>query len=279
MSRILSMLLLSATLLPAAAPILVHGHRGARSSRPENTIPAFEFAIEAGADVLELDVAVTKDNVLVVSHDPKMNLEICQGPPGPLVIRQMTLEELRRWDCGSKKNKAFPDQVPVPGARVPTLSEVLSLANRGKFHFNIETKSFPKNPEYTPPPEEFARLMAAEIRKHKLEARSIVQSFDYRTLHAMKKIAPEIRLSALEMNRTVSFVELAREAGAGIVSPHYKLVTPEKVAEAHRAGLQVVPWTANTVAEWDRLIAAGVDAIITDDPAGLIAHLKKRGLR
>ena len=196
-----------------------------------------------------------------------------------MVIREMTLEELRRWDCGTKKNKLFPDQVPVPGARVPTLDEVLSLAGRGKFEFNIETKSFPKSPQYKPPPEEFARLMAEVIRRHKLESRCMVQSFDYRTLHAMKKIAPAIRLSALEGGRPISFVEIAKEAGAAIVSPHFKLVTAEKVAEAHRAGLQVIPWTANTAEEWDRLIEARVDAIITDDPAGLIAHLKKRGLR
>ena len=117
--------------------------------------------------------------------------------------------------------------------------------------------------------------MLAVIRKHHLESRVILQSFDFRTLQAMKKIAPEIALSALFEGTPKSFVEMANEAGAKIVSPEFSLVTPDKVSAAHKAGLQVIPWTPNTVADWDHLIAAGVDGIITDDPASLIAHLKK----
>jgi glycerophosphoryl diester phosphodiesterase len=107
----------------------------------------------------------------------------------------------------------------------------------------------------------------------------ILQSFDFRTLHAMKKLAPEIRLSALYEKGPDSFVEIARRAGAQIVSPEASLVTPKQVEAAHAAGLQVVPWTANTPAEWDALIAARVDAIISDDPAALIAYLKEKKLR
>ena len=110
---------------------------------------------------------------------------------------------------------------------------------------------------------------------HHLEARVILQSFDFRTLLAMKKLAPEIRRSALYEGPARDFVQIAKEAGAQIVSPNIRLVTPEQVAAAHAAGLQVVPWTANTPQEWDRLIAAKVDAIISDDPAALIAHLKR----
>jgi|YelNatPaOPRAMG01_1025707.scaffolds.fasta_scaffold01705_12 glycerophosphoryl diester phosphodiesterase len=277
--RLLAGLLLLANALPAAPPIKVHGHRGARASRPENTIPAFEFAISVGADVLEMDVSVTKDDVLVLSHDPRLNPELCVGAEGRPAIRELTLEQLRRFDCGSKKLALFPDQVPVPGTRIPTLDEVLALAPRGNFGFNIETKISPKTPELAPPPDKFAQLLAEVIQRNHLASRVIVQSFDYRTLHAMKKLLPQVRLSALESQRQVSFVELAREAGATIVSPHLKLVTPEKVAEAKRAGLEVAPWTANAPQEWDRLIQAGVDAMITDDPAGLIAFLKQHGYR
>ncbi len=266
---------------PAAPPprLEVHGHRGARAVLPENTLAAFEYALAAGADVLELDLAVTRDNVLVVSHDPTLNPQICRGPAGTRVIRDMTLEELRRWDCGSLGNAQFPKQKPVPGARVPTLDEVLALAGRGNVHFNIETKSFPDKPQYTPSPEEFARLLREAVRRRGLESRVIIQSFDFRTLHAMKRLAPEIRLAALWGQEPRDFVSIAREAGAGIVSPQYGLATPERVREAHQAGLRVVPYTANTPEEWDRLIAAGVDGIITDDPAELIRHLKARGLR
>jgi glycerophosphoryl diester phosphodiesterase len=113
------------------------------------------------------------------------------------------------------------------------------------------------------------------VQRHKLEQRVILQSFDFRTLHAMKKIAPRMRLSALYEGKPKSFVAIAKEAGAEIVSPNYKLVTKEEVASAHRAGLKVIPWTANTPEDWKRLIDCGADEIITDDPAALIAYLKK----
>ena len=267
--------------MPTSAPakILVHGHRGARAMRPENTIPAFEYAIKAGVDVLEMDVAVTKDNVLVISHDPHINPEICTGPHPGAAIHDMTLAELRQYDCGALRNPHFPKQQPVLGTRMPTLDEVLNLAPQGTFQFNIETKSFPNEPQLTPPPDVFARMLLDEIRKHKLESRVIVQSFDFRTLRAMKRMAPEIRLAALWEGDPHPFVQIAKEGDAGIISPFYKLVTPEQVQAAHAAKLEVVPWTANTPEDWQKLIDAGVDAIISDDPAALIAYLKQRGLR
>jgi glycerophosphoryl diester phosphodiesterase len=273
------LLVASFQMLDAAPRVLVHGHRGARAMRPENTIPAFNYAIDAGVDFLEMDVAVTKDNVLVVSHDPHMNPEICTGPHPGIAIHEITLQELRQYDCGTLKNPRFPKQQPVPGTRVPTLDEVLSLSTRGNFRFNIETKSYPDHPELTPPPDVFSKMMLEEIRKHKLESRVIVQSFDFRTLHAMKRLAPNNRLAALWETGVRPFVEIAREGEAGIISPYYPLVTPEQVKASHAAKLEVVPWTPNTPEDWQRLIDAGVDAIISDDPAALIAYLKEKGLR
>jgi glycerophosphoryl diester phosphodiesterase len=277
MMKTAALMLAAAVLAPVSARVLVHGHRGARAVLPENTMPAFEYAISAGVDVLELDVAVTKDNVLVASHDPTINATLCEGGAAHVPIRQLSLAELRRYDCGAKKNPAYPKQKAAPGARMPTLDDVFALAKRGTFDFNIETKIFRDKPELTPSPEEFARLVLDAVRRHKLERRVILQSFDFRTLHAMKKLAPEIRLAALYYEGPrKGFVEIAREAGAQIISPHYTLVTKEQVDSAHKAGLQVVPWTANTEAEWEKLVAAGVDAIISDDPAELIAYLKRR---
>jgi glycerophosphoryl diester phosphodiesterase len=266
-------------MLSAGPKIQVHGHRGARAMRPENTLPAFEYAISAGVDVLELDMAVTRDNVLVVSHDPYLELPVCSGPQPKAMIHELTLAQIREWDCGKVQNPLFPKQTPVPGTRMPTLDEVFSLAPRGEFQFNIETKIFADHPELSVSPEGFVKLVLAMVRKHKLENRVMLQSFDFRTLLAMKKIAPEIKLVALWEHGDRDFVSIAKEAGAGVVSPHYSLVTPERVRAAHAAGLQVVPWTANTPADWDKLIAAQVDAIISDDPAQLIAHLQKQGLR
>jgi len=262
------------------ARIQVHGHRGARARRPENTLPAFQYAIEQGVDVLEMDMAVTKDNVIVISHDPVLQGPVCTGPRDRAVIRELTLAEVRQWDCGAVRNPHFATQQPVPNTRMPTLDEVFQLASRGNFQFNIETKSFPGRPEFTPPPEEFARMVWEKVRQYRLEKRVILQSFDFRTLVAMRKLAPEIRLAALTENDARDFAAIANEAGnAEIVSPEFSLVTPAKIDAAHKAGLQVVPWTTNTEADWERLIHARVDAIITDDPAALIAMLTNRGLR
>ena len=242
-------------------------------------MPAFEYAIAQGVDALELDMAVTKDNVLVVSHDPVLEAPVCFGPAEKAVIHELTLAQLREWDCGAKQNPGFPKQIAVPGTRMPTLDEVFALAPKGKFLFNIETKIFLARPEVTPPPEEFARMVLAAIRKYHLEARVVLQSFDFRTLIAMKKLAPEIKLSALYSGAPKDFVAIGKEAGAGIVSPVASLVTPERVKAAHAAGMEVLPWTVNTPAEWERLVNAGVDGIISDDPAALIAWLKSKGKR
>jgi glycerophosphoryl diester phosphodiesterase len=259
--------------------VQVHGHRGARAVLPENTIPAFTYAIDQGVDAIEMDVAVTKDDVLVISHDPVLNPEICRNPGGSQVIRELTFAQLRLWDCGSLVNPRFPNQKPVPGTPIPALEEVFALATRGNFLFNIEAKLFPDHPELTPTPEHFAELLLAVIDRHDLRPRVIVQSFDFRILN-MTTLAPDIRLSALVEDENLGdFVSVARSARAQIIAPEKGLVTPTKVVAAHQAGLQVIPWTANTPKEWDPLLAAGIDAIITDDPAALVTYLKQRNFR
>jgi glycerophosphoryl diester phosphodiesterase len=274
-------LFVAMALAASAQPrILVHGHRGARAVLPENTLPAFEHAIAAGADMIELDLAVTKDNVLVVSHDPAVNRKICDGPEGETRIRFMTLEEVKAFDCGAKANPEFPKQTTVPGTRIPTLDETLALAQKGSFGFNIETKIDAKKPELAPDPAAFARLLVDAIRRHKLESRIMVQSFDFRILKDVHAIAPDLKLCALYGGLPKDLVKISKEAGGvPIVAPHHMLVTKGKVKKAHKNGLQVVPWTVNTPGAWDKMIRAGVDAIITDDPAALIAHLKSKGLR
>jgi glycerophosphoryl diester phosphodiesterase len=263
-----------------AVPIQVHGHRGARAVLPENTIPAFAYAIDQGVDAIEMDIAVTRDDVLVISHDPVLNPEICRSPGGSLVIHELTLAQLRLWDCGSLINPRFPNQKTVPGTPVPSLEEVFTLANRGNFLFNIEAKLFPDHPELTPPPERFAELLLQSINRHGLRQRVIVQSFDFRILIAMRHLAPDVRLAALYEDPNLGdFVSVAASARAQIIAPEKGLVTPARVVAAHRAGLQVIPWTANTPPAWDSLMAAGVDAIISDDPAALITYLKKKEVR
>jgi glycerophosphoryl diester phosphodiesterase len=258
--------------------ILVHGHRGARARRPENTLPAFRYAIEQGVDVLELDVAVTKDNVAVVSHDPLINATICSGPRTGIPIHTLTLAELKAYDCGGKRNPAFATQVPIPGTNIPTLDDVFELGRGNSLQLNVETKIFADHPELTPDPAGFTQLILDLIRKHRIEQRVILQSFDPRTLRVMKKLNPQIRRAALFENQR-DWQEVAHEFEATILSPEYKLVTGDRVAAAHAAGLEVVPWTVNKPDDWARLTEARVDAVISDDPAALIAWLKENGLR
>jgi len=301
----LSFLLLIATLQPVSSEtILVHAHRGGRAARPENTLPAFQYAIDTGADALELDLAVTKDNVLVVSHSPYLvqpegtdafmkavlaNERICSGPalpPGTL-IHSLTLSEIRQYDCGTKTLAAFPQQKAVPNTHIPTFDEVLDLAPKGTFDFNVETKISPARPELTPSPEVFVKMIDEAVRKHQLQSRVILQSFDFRTLRAMKQIDPQIRLSALFgqakydgfmgiTDKDKSFAHIAAVSGANVLSPDESLATADEVAVAHKAGLQVIPYTSNAVEGWKKLSEAHVDGIITDDPAGLLQWLRSQ---
>ena len=271
------------TSLGSAAHLPVHGHRGARTILPENTIPGFEYAIAQGADWIELDLWATKDNVLVVAHDAAMNPKICKGPAGAeTLIRKMTLSQLKEWDCGSLGNPEFPKQKPV-AAKVPTFDELLALAKKPGFKFNVEVKSNPDHPEYAPAIEEYTRMVVDAIRKHKLENRVMIQSFDWRVVHATEKLAPELPRSALfpagKMDKSRDFVDIAKDASVKMVSVHYATITPEKVKQAHAAGIRVIAWTANSTDVWDKLLDAKVDEIITDDPAALIAYLKSKNLR
>lgn len=269
--------MLALLLLAALPKVEVHGHRGARAVRPENTIAGFRYALDSGVDALELDLAVTKDDVLVVSHDPEVDSAICSGHSR--AIRSMTLEQVRKLDCGSKKNPRFPKQQLVPGARMPTLDEVLALAAPTKVDLNIETKIFPARPQLTPTPQRFASLLVRAIRKRGLVSRTIVQSFDYRTLAAVRKLDPKIRLALLNSDDHPDFVPIAKSLGLQIISPHHEWITRSDVDALHAIGVLVVPWTVNDPAEVDRLVAMGVDAIITDDPALIIAHLAAAGRR
>ncbi len=287
-----------------AQTILVHAHRGGRAARPENTIPSFQNGIRVGTDVLELDLAVTKDNVLVVSHspyltqpaseDPRMaaavaNERRCDGPalPSGTAIHSLTLAQLKQYDCGSHQLPAFPAQQTVPHTTIPTFEEVLDLAPQGSFQFNVETKIFPNHPELTPTPEVFVKMIDDTVRRRHLQSRIILQSFDFRTLHAMRAIDPAIRLSALFgraqydsfmgiADGDKGFAHIAKITGAEILSPDESLVTPEEVAQAHKVGVQVAPYTVNTPEGWRKMADAHVDAIITDDPAGLLSWLRSQ---
>jgi len=157
----------------------------------------------------------------------------------------------------------------------PRLDDVFLLASIGSFVYDLEIKW--RDPEQ---PHAFVEFVLSKIREWRLETRVSIFSFDFRVLKIMRKLAPEIRLTALTEASAQAFGEIAKEAAnAEMIAPEFHLVTREKVAAAHAAALQVVPWTVNAPRDWDAMLAAGVDGIITDDPAALIAHLEARGLR
>jgi glycerophosphoryl diester phosphodiesterase len=216
------------------AKILVHGHRGARARMPENTLPAFQYALRCGADAIEMDLVLTNDGQVVISHDAVL-------------------------EAGAE----------------PRLDDVFRLAPMGPFVYDLEIKW--RAPEE---PDTFVQSVLDKIRAWRLEARVAVSSFDFRVLRMMRKLAPEIRLSALTETDARGFSEIAKDAaGAEIVAPEFHLVSAAKVKAAHAAGIQIVPWTVNSPPDWDAMIAARVDGIITDDPGELVAHLETRGLR
>jgi glycerophosphoryl diester phosphodiesterase len=294
----------SAQVAKDPSKISVIGHRGARGARPENTIPAFTYAIEHGVNGVEFDLQMTKDGVIVVSHDPVLYAPVCHGPKERGVIHEMTLAEVKEWDCGSVKNPQMPNQVPVPDAKVPTFDEVLDLASKGNFIFIAEAKIVEKRmseeeartwlkqsgmhlpegqmnsiiqiltmpgPEMVPPPDQWAAAILERIRAHHLESRVVFLSLDPRTVTAMHKIAPpDLRLMAggpLD-------IEKIKAQGASEIVTGVNVLTPENVKAAQAAGIKLVPFSTRKE-EWQHLVDLGVDRIITDDPIDLMEFLHK----
>ena len=240
--------------------ILVHGHRGARARRPENTIPAFQYAIQEGVDALELDMAVTKDNAIVISHDPILQPPVCSGPKESAVIHELTLAEVRQWDCGKVQNPRFPTQMAMPGTRCPRWTRYSGWPPSA----SSTSTSRPRASRTSR-----CTAVAGGVRQTGAEGDPQVQAgpADHSAIlrfpdaggHA--ETGAKIRLSALTETDTREFAAITAEAGnAEIISPEFHLVTGAKVAAAHAAGLQVVPWTADTTEDWEMLIQAKVDA-------------------
>jgi len=270
----------------AAKKIEVQGHRGARWVRPENTLPAFQYALDVGVDTLELDTVFTKDDHVVVTHDLDLNPDLCLDSKGKriaekIAVRSLTLAELRTYDCGTLVNPRFKEQTPIPQTPIPTLDEVFELAakhpNGRRVLFNVETKIEPDRPDDSPSPEIFVDSLIAIFRKHRLMERVILQSFDYRTLRTARAKAPELTLSVLVgYPPRESLPDLAQAYGAKVVSPNYLWLTTKEIQAAHSAGLRVIPWTVNGQKDWEKIIALEVDGIITDNPKPLIEMLKAR---
>ena len=305
--------LLSAVLL--ALPVQafdLQGHRGARGLAPENSLPAWRKALEIGVDTIECDMAITRDGVVVVHHDLWLNPDTTRGPDGKWLdkrgpaISELSFEELQKYDIGrlrpgSDYAKPFPDQVPADGTRISRLSDLFELVNKSgnsKVGFDCETKVDPNERAATLPPGDFARRVIAEIRKHGMAERMMVQSFDWSTLQVVQREAPEIRTMYLSSPRTLqpaadgkpspwlagfgpelhggSVPKAVKAAGGTIWAPNQTYLTPALLAEAHALGISVIPWTVNEPAMMAKLIDMGVDGIISDRPDLVQTEQKRR---
>jgi glycerophosphoryl diester phosphodiesterase len=277
----------------SAAAFDLQGHRGARGVAPENTLAGFAVALGAGVDTLELDVGVTRDGVVVIHHDRRLNPDLARGPdgrwidaPGPL-LRSLTYQALRRYDVGrirpgSDYAARFPEQRPADGARIPRLAELFALVRKSgnaRVRFNIETKISPAAPDETLAPEPFARALIAEIRAAGVESRASVQSFDWRTLRVVEREAPAIRTVYLTgRRRDVSQPRAVHAAGGRFWSPNYEELDSAALVEARKLELKVVPWTVNEPGYIARFLDLGVDGLITDYPERVRAELARRGM-
>ena len=327
-SRCLAMAVAAASIgCATAAGFDLQAHRGSRGLAPENTLVSFAKGLSIGVTTLEMDAAITKDDVVVVSHDPAFNPSITRGPDGawlaergPL-IKDLTFAETQRYDVGrikpdSNYAKTFNEQVPVDGTRIPRLSDVFDLVKRSgntKVQFDIETKVFPLAPGDTLAPDVFARRLVAEIRKAGMAERTMIQSFDWRTLQVIRKEAPEIRTVYLTAQRPFldnicsgtgaakpniapadcppsawtaqfqlkdhgSVPKMVKAAGGTVWSPYFGDLDEAKRKEARELGLLVVPWTVNDPAQIAKVLDLDVDGIISDRPDRVREEMKKRGM-
>ena len=271
-------------------PFDLQGHRGCRGLRPENTIDAFLHAMSLGVNTLELDVCLSADGQVVVTHEPWMSNEICSRENGDSGKRfhfgELTYEQIREWDCGSTQHHRYPEQVNAPAVK-PLLTEVIAAAEAEaartgqQIAYNIEIKARKSwDGKEQPAPEISVPTVLNVIREAGVLERSTLQSFDYRVLRLVREQEPELTIAQL-VDLQVLFETELQKLGfhPDIYSPNYRQVTATLVRKAHAANIKVIPWTVNDEVAMRRMVHAGVDGLITDYPDRAIALLEEMGVR
>lgn len=272
----------------------VHGHRGCRGLRPENTLPAFLHALALGVDVLELDVVISSDQQVVVAHEPWLSARLGTGPNGELInpqherahnLYQMPYASIRQCVVGELPLAAFQQQVPMATYR-PLLSEVLQavesacrLAGRPAVRYAVEVKSNPAGDAiFHPTPRPFVELVLAELQAAGVAERTTLLSFDVRILQAARSQAPRQALCLLNES-LASAPDLFTALGfvPDTYGPDFELLTADAVQALRTAypALRLVPWTLNNAADFNQALAWGVDGITTDYPDQLLSLLSK----
>ncbi|HAP72095.1 MAG TPA: glycerophosphodiester phosphodiesterase [Cryomorphaceae bacterium] len=267
----------------------LQGHRGARGLYPENSIVGFTAALEfPEVRTLELDLCVTKDDQLIISHEPWFNEIICEVADSThegfeYCLYKMTYDSIAQFDFGAKGHPDFPNQQPT-SAHKPLLNELFTTIKREGLrwpHFNIEIKSHLKGDNiYHPRPNKFAALVVSELSAANVQYPEAdllnhitVQSFDPRVLREMRKTTLPVKLALLS-EEEISPAEQMDELGFPVdtYSPNYEQVTPELIAWCHFRRISVIPWTVNNLEQMQALVDMGVDGIISDYP-NLFAEL------
>lgn len=289
----------------------LQGHRGARALAPENTLTGFAHALEIGVSTLELDVVLSAEGVPVVSHDTTPNPDITRDADGRWLqsrgpaFHTLTLAQIGAYDVGrinpaSRYARDFPLQRAADGERIPTLADVFELTRRARAHhvrFNIELKRNPERPHESPEPETFVRAVLGVIQTHGMVARSSLQSFDWSVLRAAQRLAPDMPLSFLTVQRPrfnnldsgvwsagarlADFKDapaMVAAAGGRVWSPNHLDLSQRAIERAREEGLRVIPWTVNEIPDMARLIDWGVDGLITDHPERLREVMQRRGM-
>lgn len=259
----------------------LQGHRGARGLYPENSVEGFLAAIDLQVNTIELDVVISKDGQVVVSHEPWISSSICWGlndkpvaEGKSLNIYKMNYSEVTNYNCGSQPNPDFPLQARMSTYK-PLLNEVLTEVEASatalelpNLKYNIEIKSTPETDDiFHPKPTEFCRLVLKVIQEAKVLDRTTIQSFDVRALQEMKLLAPSIPV-ALLISETDGFEKDLEKLGftPEIYSPNFHLVNETLVRACHQNGIKIIPWTVNEEEDMVELLELGVDGLITDYP-------------
>jgi glycerophosphoryl diester phosphodiesterase len=261
------------------------GHRGCRGLMPENTIPAMRTALDLGVTTLEMDVVITKDKKVVLSHDQWFGEEITTKPDGKYMgpreerkfnIYWMTYDDVKTFDVGMKPHPRFPNQKKMKAVKplltdvIDSVQQYMTTSKRPFPYYNIETKS---NPEFDgvfqPKPDEFVELLMGVIKQKGIENYVIIQSFDFRTLQYLHQKYPDIKTAMLvEGDDKRTFDEQVKELGftPTIYSPNYAIVDEKLIKKCHKQNMKVIPWTVNEKVKIEELKTMGVDGVISDYP-------------
>lgn len=283
----------------------VYAHRGGAGLYPENTLIAYQHAIALGVDVLDVDISMTRDKVIVASHDPYLSPYFTRDNQqqwivtNGLLIKNFDFEDLQDFDVGrlnlkTEYAKLYPKQIAVDGTRIPSVQAIIDLLKQtnSSIRLQLEIKTNPYHPEWTFTPEEFMEVLDDLLRKNEFSARTEVHSFDWRNMLYLQTLNSEIKTSYItsdfwlkcddpkvwqrgyQLAKGQHYPELIASLGGNIWCPDYRDIQDSKLIElTHKQGLGLTTWTVNDRADMLRLVNFGVDGIITDYPNKLLDFL------